>query len=235
MKIEWQKQIDAGVITTHETLHRLITACGFQITRNGANYLGFLDQNGARARVHFDFANHTSKGGKSVRRMTVDRPARTFADKHERRRARLAASPGGIIYALVTTTPDGPACYVGQTMNFKNRMSSHLRRSTGERGSGHLFALARAHDAEVNVVVLQIIPKLEDGRHDFDFYHEAEASWFQTAVEANYQVPGSAGWANFGKACFKYRYTWPAPEIERKGVPIEKVVADMIEAITLAV
>lgn len=241
-KIELQNQIDSGVITCHASLKHLIAAYGFEITRNGSNYVGLKDKNGGRGRVYFEFSNPTSKGGGSARRSPIYQSSSVVVGTNNKcdarkmkRDARLAASPGGTIYALIATTAEGCACYIGQTMNFTNRMSAHVRRSGGDRASGPLFAHSRHHGCDVKVIVLEIVPKLEGGIHDFDHYHKAEASWFQAAVDAGCQVPGSQGWANFGDSRFTFRYVWPADEIEKKARPITEVIEERIGACDLVV
>ncbi|MBF9044036.1 hypothetical protein HKCCE4037_11900 [Rhodobacterales bacterium HKCCE4037] len=238
-KAELQARIDSGEIKDVETLVALILSKGWTMKRvsklspDGRHQIGVRIYKGNVFRVKLDF---------DPSRANVPRGTSDFAQKpqhvltHRPTRTRIGFLPGEEalrensnrpfwIYGLVATNGYRYACYVGQTVRLLRRLHEHAARSRNGRSSSALFEWADRHDADVEVIVLDLhLGKRGDpiaGRTAL----ELEGKWLWLAQTANIETPLSENWGwRLPKPSSDCVEEWPSEEIKRSALPINVVL-----------
>lgn len=214
-KSSLQNAIDYGQINSMRELLDWVARAKFEVTRNGANYLGLRGSDGRRFRVRFDFVNETRK------------PKLRWKPLPENEAS--SDEPGSIkktrcywIYALTAHSIDGErkACYIGQTVNLKRRFRDHLNRHRPGRSSYALFEWAAHEQVTVHAVVLS------RGYCDQSYSCKLEGYWLKLAVEAGFMTPDAHKWGRLPvlEYALGQPNQWPVAAVSTASIPLLEVV-----------
>ena len=216
-----QADIDSGAVADHTAMFSRITERGFEVRRNGEDYVSFKDSDGLKARVYFSFENPTATRRNSL--------------SMERRKQRHRHAVGCYVYALVAISSSSVAFYVGQTIRLDRRMRDHLRTAASDRSSGKLFEYACEHGCDVRVAILEVVPKAAIDMHDFRLSALIESSWFLRAENAGMELPGSETWGLRAKEAKNATAPWPLDEIVARAIPVRLVAETDVDPADYAI
>lgn len=213
MKTPLQEKLDAGEINSMAQLLAYVSNFGWEITRNGTDYLGLQDALGTHFRVKFTFPNDT-------------RPVRPKVPRTTKRGSRDVLL-GYWIYGLFAHSDDGRACYIGQTVDYLNRAKHHLRGREG-RSSWDLAQWAETRQAIIRFALLDFIPGQPRTHVVASEASAREGLWLHRAQAAGYFTPGSERWGGLPKPSEQEYFAWPADQIALHSRPLTAVYAEQL-------
>jgi len=199
LKRTLQAAIDSGEITSKDLLLSRAAGHGLIVTRNGKDYAGFRCENGKRLRVHFNFGDHPP------RKVKEPKPPKPQLG-------------GTWIYALTAHSSDGnrKACYVGQSVNPRQRFKDHLACRRAGYSSSALVEWAAKENAEIRATILSWVAGNQGIRTRFEGY------WIRLAVMAGLETPGVHRWGNLPSTDNPVGQpdTWPTHQIVAASIPL---------------
>lgn len=211
MKSELQGKIDSGAISSMTQLLTYVADRGWNITRNGAKYVGIETTKGKRFRVKFSFENPTFAGKKS--RLTRFQSHNLL--------------PGYCIYGLFAQQGEQRACYIGQTTNYLKRANDHFR-GTPNRSSWDLQRWAEAHNSIVQFALLDFLPREYRSPETASEATKLEGLWLHRAQFADYLTPGGERWGMLPRPGTDDGFLWPFEEIDSVCRPLREVCEDQL-------